>query len=185
MKLGKQWVSKITRSDDPDEWIPAVSEIPSGSCCKYKLDKITGHLELDRVLAKTVRFPTSYGFIPGTRSPADGEETDVLLISCEPLLPLCHVKVRIVGGYTETVHDDEDNGPEDKLVGVVLGDPNVAATRELTDVSRELRDEIETFVKTYKADEDIEVSFDGWYPRADALIKLHEAFRRGHKRAAK
>jgi inorganic pyrophosphatase len=41
MKLGKHWVEHIARSPEPDAWIPVVNEIPAGSCCKYRLDKVT------------------------------------------------------------------------------------------------------------------------------------------------
>ena len=76
MKLGKHWVARIERSEDPESWVPAVNEISTGSRCKYRLDKTTGQLELARALPRDVAFPMNYGFIPHTRCCADDEETD-------------------------------------------------------------------------------------------------------------
>ena len=80
MKLGKHWVEHIEPSDDP--------EASSASCCKYRLDTVTGQLMLARALPHDVAFPTNYGFIPHTRCATDDEETDVMVLSTEPLLPL-------------------------------------------------------------------------------------------------
>ena len=62
MKLGKRWVAQVQPSDDPDAWVPVVNEIPSGSSCKYRLDKTTGQLTLARVLAPELAYPAHYGF---------------------------------------------------------------------------------------------------------------------------
>ena len=181
MKLGNRWVSRIAKSDDHDRWVPAVNEIPSGSCCKYRLDKSTGQLVLARALPKDIRFPANYGFVPRTRSPADDEEIDVMVLSCEPILSLTLVRARIVGGFTETASDEARS--EDKLLAVAIDDPNVASIRALTDVPREQRDEIEHFVKTYKRDEEVAVVFDGWLSRDEAMAHLSRGFKRAKKRA--
>src|SRR5213078_1476982 len=132
MKLGKRWVENIPPSDDPDAWVPAVSEIPSGSSCKYRLDKTTGQLELARALPREVAYPTNYGFIPHTRCSADDEETDVLVVSGEP------------------------------LVAAVVDDPSVERVHDIADLDGKLREQIETFVRTYKQNQDVQVTFTGW-----------------------
>jgi inorganic pyrophosphatase len=40
--------------------------LPQNSKVKYELDKDTGMLYVDRVLASSVRYPHNYGFIPQT-----------------------------------------------------------------------------------------------------------------------
>lgn len=174
MKLGKRWVKQIVRSDDIATWVPAVSEISCGSCCKYRLDKRSGQLILARALGNGVAFPTNYGFIPRTRS-SDGDELDLLVLTKEPLLPLTVLRVRIVGGFVETTQGE---GREPKLLGVALDDPSVSTLNGLAEVPQEIRSAIEHFVVTYKQDQQIEVTFDGWFDEADALKRLTKAFAR-------
>jgi inorganic pyrophosphatase len=183
MKLGKHWVEHVAYSEKPDAWIYAVNEIPTGSCCKYRLDKVTGQLSLARALPHAVTFPTNYGFIPHTRSAADDEETDVMILSAEPILPLTIVRIRIIGGFIETTADKRK--PEERLIGVALDDANVAAIRELDELGLELRERIERFVREYKQNEEVKVTFDGWLGRDAALAKLRKDLRLAEKRAPK
>lgn len=183
MKLGKHWVAHTPRSDKPDEWVSVVNEIPAGSCCKYRLDKTTGQLELARALPHAVTFPTNYGFIPHTRCAVDDEETDVLIITAEPLLPLTIVKARVVGGFFETSSDKGE--PEERLLAAAVNDANVAKVEALEEVDHELRKQIERFVHEYKQNQNVQVTFDGWFDRSTALERLHKAFKLAKKRAAK
>jgi inorganic pyrophosphatase len=183
MKLGKHWVEHIKPSSTPEAWIPVVNEIPTGSCCKYRLDKTTGQLKLARTLPRSVTFPTNYGFIPHTRSSADDEETDVMILSGEPLLPLTIVRARLIGGFFETADDEEE--PEERLVAVAVDDPNVENIHCLDDLDDKMRDGIEKFVCTYKENQDVGVSFDGWFDREAAFDRLKRGTKLAKKRAAK
>jgi inorganic pyrophosphatase len=49
-----------------------IAEIPKGSEVNYELDKRTGLLAIDRVLASAVHYPANYGFLPRTYC-ADGD----------------------------------------------------------------------------------------------------------------
>ncbi|MBV8757075.1 MAG: inorganic diphosphatase [Deltaproteobacteria bacterium] len=183
MKLGKHWVAHVELSDKPDEWVSVVNEIPADSSCKYRLDKTTGQLSLARVLPRSITYPTSYGFIPHTRSKADDEETDVMIVTSEPVLPLTIARARIIGGFAET---SSDLGvPDDRMIAVVENDPNTAELKDVDDLEAALRTRIERFVVEYKQNEDIQVTFDGWFDRAEALERLRKAFKLGKKRAAK
>ena len=173
------WVSRIERSPDPSDWVPALNEIARGSCCKYRLDKTTGQLALARALPPDVSFPTNYGFIPHTRSQADDEETDVLILSGEPLLPLTIVRTRIVGGFLETSSNKQ--ATEARLLAVAIDDPAVEQIRQLAHVPPGLKKQIETFVLSSKEDQKVKVSFDGWLEREAALEKLEQAFQAGKK----
>jgi inorganic pyrophosphatase len=183
MKSEESWIARIESSDDPAVWVPVINEIARGSCCKYRLDKKTGQLALARALPPGVSFPTSYGFIPRTRSEADDEETDVLLISGEPLLPLTIVRARIVGGFIET--NSGKRAAEPRLLAVAIDDPAVEQIHDLKDIPQNMKARIEAFVLSSKQDPQLEVSFDGWLERAAALAQLQRAFEAAEKRAPK
>lgn len=179
MKLGKHWVARVQPSDDPDAWVPVVNEIPSGSSCKYRLDKTTGQLALARVLAHELTYPANYGFVPGTRG-ADDEEIDILVLTRAPLLPLTIVHAHVIGGFVERASDMQE--PEDRLLATAIDDPSVA---DVHGIDGELRGRIEAFVRTYKQDQGIEVAFEGWLDRGAALDRLRRGFKRAKKRPAK
>jgi inorganic pyrophosphatase len=171
---GKQWLKQVRKIADVEAPLVAVCEIPAGSRCKYKLDKATGHLELGRVMAPDCAYPADYGFIPRTRS-SDGEELDVLIISSEPLLPLCTVEVRILGGFT--LHTEGDK-PEHKLVAAATQDPAIGHLKGLADVDALLIRRIEHFFTAYKDDEGIATAFEGWGDRDKALKWLAAAIKK-------
>jgi inorganic pyrophosphatase len=52
---------------------------PQASKVKYELDKETGLLYVDRILASSVRYPHNYGFIPQTLC-EDNDPLDVLVL---------------------------------------------------------------------------------------------------------
>jgi inorganic pyrophosphatase len=182
MKLGQRWIDEIDRSDAPEAWIPVVNEIASGSCCKYKLDKATGRLSLGRALPRDIRYPANYGFIPQTRSEADDEELDIYVLSAEPIVPLTIVRARVIGGFIEIASDAD--GPEDRLLAVAFDDPNVSEVRDRADIAGSLREAFESFVRRYKAHQGVQVSFDRWYDRGEALDRVRRGFEAAKQRPA-
>ena len=58
-------ISKIKVGNIPDK-INAIIEIPYGSSVKYELDKESGAVFVDRVMASAVFYPANYGFIANT-----------------------------------------------------------------------------------------------------------------------
>src|SRR5206468_10290353 len=122
----------------------AGNAISAGSRCKSRLDKVTGQLELARALPQDVAFPVNYGFIAHTRCAADDEETDVLIVSGEPLLPLTIVRLRIIGGYVESTSDE--SRPEERLAAAAADDRSVDHVQRTTDIGGRLRLSIDQFV---------------------------------------
>src|SRR5438477_8136779 len=109
--------------------VEAIVEIPRGSRNKYEFDQDTGTIRLDRVLFSAVHYPGDYGFIPGTLSP-DGDPLDVLILVEEPTFPGCRVRVRLIG----VLLMQDDQGGDEKLLGVPVADPRFAEVADLVDL---------------------------------------------------
>ena len=76
--------------------VHVVIDTPRGSRNKLKWDKRLGVLKLSHVLTAGAVFPFDFEFVPRTYG-ADGDALDVLVLSDEPLFPLCLVQARLIG----------------------------------------------------------------------------------------
>jgi len=132
----------------------AVIEIPMGSRNKYELDKGSGLLRLDRVIASAVYYPANYGLIPQTLG-EDDDPLDVLVYCTEEIPPLCICHARAVGLMTMV-----DSGQADhKIVAVLLDDPIYAEYASAFDFPPHTFRMLKRFLEDYKQLEgkDVEV----------------------------
>ncbi len=120
-------------------------EIPRGSRNKYEVDHETGRLKLDRRLFTSMAYPADYGFIDGTLG-EDGDPLDAILLIDEPVFPGCLVRARPVAVFRMT----DEHGPDEKILGVVAGDPRQEHIRDLSDVDGFRLREIQHFFENYK-----------------------------------
>jgi len=150
--------------------VEAVVETPKGSRNKYEVDHATGIIRLDRVLFASIHYPTDYGFIPGTRA-ADGDPLDVLILVEEPTFPGCHVMIRLLG----VLHMRDENGPDDKLLGIPVGEPRFDRIDDLEVLPQHWLVEIEHFFATYKQLEGKTSVVTGWSGREAALVVLRQS----------
>ena len=122
-----------------------VIEITQGSQDKYEYDEELDVIKLDRVLYSAQRFPANYGFIPETRAD-DGDHTDVLLFSTNPLMPGSVATARAIG-----IMNMIDNGEIDnKIIAVPTEDPRFSHVKTLKDIPEHPFKEIRNFFETYK-----------------------------------
>jgi inorganic pyrophosphatase len=73
--------------------VNSIVEIPKDTNAKYEYDINYGILRLDRCLISSMRYPTSYGFVPQTISD-DGDPLDILIYNTVPIQSLALVEVR-------------------------------------------------------------------------------------------
>jgi inorganic pyrophosphatase len=158
-----------TYSKDGD--VHAVIEIPKGSEHKYEYDKELGVMTLDRVLDASVRYPTAYGFVPRARS-SDGELLDIMVMQRSPTFPGVLLRARLIGVLTIS---HTSGLAEEKLLGVVVGDPFYADYRDISDVPEFLLKEIEHFFNVYKDLEGSDIGVHGWKGAGEARRVLEAA----------
>jgi inorganic pyrophosphatase len=150
--------------------VEAVVGIPKGSRNKYEVDHATGIIRLDRVLFASIHYPTDYGFIPGTQA-GDGDPLDVLILVEEPTFPGCHILIRLLG----VLHMRDEHGPDDKLLGIPVGEPRFEGIDDLGVRPRHRRAEIEHFFAIYKQLEGKTSVVTGWSGRKAALATLRRS----------
>lgn len=140
-----------------------------GSRNKYEWDPETGAMRLDRQLFTSTRYPTDYGYIPGTCG-EDGDPLDALVILDEPTFPGCRIRCRAVG----VLHMSDEHGDDTKILAVPDADPRMQ-WRDLADVPEHMLDEIRHFFDIYKDLEPGKVTEVGdWEGRAAAERELSD-----------
>jgi inorganic pyrophosphatase len=149
-------------------------EIPRGSRNKYEVDHETGQIRLDRTLFTSTQYPADYGFVPNTLG-EDGDPLDALVLVLEPTFPGCLIRSRPIGMFRMT----DEKGGDDKILCVPATDPRQEHLRDIHDVSRFDRQEIEHFFLIYKELEPGKsVSGGSWADRAAAEAEIEASRRR-------
>jgi len=159
-------VTKLSTGKNPPHDINVVIEIPQGSSVKYEVDKDSGAVVVDRFLFTPMAYPAAYGFIPNTLAD-DGDPSDALVLVPAPVVPGAVIRARPVG----VLFMEDESGQDEKLVCVPHDKISLGFTdvKELEDLPKILRDQIEHFFTRYK---DLEpgkwVKVKGWGNAAQA-----------------
>lgn len=130
----------------PDK-INAIIEIPYGSSVKYELDKESGAVFVDRVMASAVFYPANYGFIANTLAD-DGDPVDILVLNEYPIQAGAVIPCRLIGVL---VMEDE-SGMDEKLLALPTSkvDARYEDIKSLDDVPKATLAKIKNFFETYK-----------------------------------
>ena len=148
--------------------VEVVIEIPKGQRNKYEMDHATGRIRLDRMLFTSTRYPADYGFIEDTLAD-DGDPLDALVLLDEPTFPGCLITCRVLGMFRMR----DEKGLDDKILCVPAADPRMAHLRDIDDVAKFDRLEIQHFFEVYK---DLEpgksVQAEAWADRKAALAVI-------------
>ena len=142
--------------------VDAVIEDPRGSTLRHVRDETSDAWRAFRHPLAVAPWPAAYGFLPGTRNPADGDPLDVLVLSSHPLTTGDELPVRPVGLIRRS---DGDH----KILAVDPADPALGRVTSLAAVPRH---ELETIAGWFRA----WTTFDGWEdaPAAEKLIRENQ-----------
>ncbi len=184
----------VSAGDDAPGVVTAYVEIVPTDTVKYELDKVSGHLKVDRPQRYSSLCPTLYGFVPQTYCgstvaalgqeraglPAlrgDGDPLDICILT-EKFTPAGNFLARVipVGGLRLLDADEAD----DKLIAVLEGDVAFGAARDLKDLPPGMVERLEHYFLSYKqlpGATPRKVSIAGRYGRDEA----HEVIRRSQQ----
>ncbi|MEM3429661.1 MAG: inorganic diphosphatase [Candidatus Bathyarchaeia archaeon] len=142
--MGNLW-RDLPSGPEPPHKVYAIIEVPNGCSNKYEFDCETGVFKLDRVLYSALYYPGDYGIIPRTWS-VDGDPLDILVLTTKPTFTGCVMVARPIGVLTT----EDENGEDNKILGVPVCDPRFEEVSEITNVARHLQVEIADFFLNYK-----------------------------------
>src|SRR5262249_46673369 len=116
----------------------AAARLPGGPGCAYIAHM--AHPWHD------IALPESDGFIPRTLA-EDGDPLDVLVLGQEPVVPLCIVDARAIGGFRMV----DEKGIDDKILCVHVNDPAFRDYQNARELPQHLVAEMKRFFEDYKA----------------------------------
>lgn len=161
-----------------EDYVDAYIEVPRGGRNKYEYDQSRGVLRLNRVLYSSVHYPADYGFIVDTLA-EDGDHLDILVIVEEANYPGVIVPARPIGVLDMV----DEKGPDQKVLGVPVGDPRFDSIHNISDISSHWLIEIKNFFDTYKALQQLPTVVRAWH-RADVAWRIIEECRERYQREA-
>jgi inorganic pyrophosphatase len=107
--------------------IDVVIEDPRGSTVRHHWDTETQRWIVKAHPRSIDPWPANYGYVPGTYTAADDDDLDVLVLSRDPIGTGAEVRVLPVGVLWRP---DGDN----KILGVLVGDPDFGSITRLAEV---------------------------------------------------
>lgn len=141
--------------------IDAIIEDPRGSTVRHFQDRATGVWVAKPHAFTSNPWPVSYGYIPDTLNPVDGDALDIMVLARDALETGSRIRVRPVGMLRRPDGDD-------KILGVLIGDPDLGGLERLSDVpGREIEEINDWFAVWDEVGE--------WFDEADARRRVDEA----------
>ena len=161
----------LTPGDKAPEECNAYIECPMRSKIKYELDKCNGILHISRTLHSAVHYPSNYGFIPQTYC-RDHDPLDVLVLSQEPVIPGCVMKMRPIGMLRMIDQDLEDI----KIIAIHVNDPMFESYGDISELPPQMLREMRHFFEIYKELEDAKLPVvEDFRGRIDAHMVIRES----------
>lgn len=128
--------------------VSAVVETTKGSRTKLDYDPKQRCFVVSKVLPEGMSFPFDFGFIPSTIG-GDGDALDVIMLLDEPVPTGTVVPVRLIGvieAEQTGKHGEEEN---DRLLAIAASSLLYEKVRKLSDLPRNVVDQIEAFFESY------------------------------------
>lgn len=162
-----------TTSDRPALEFDVTVEIPKGTRNKYEMDHSIGRIRLDRTLFTATQYPADYGYIDHTLG-EDGDNLDALVLIQEPTFPGCLVRCRAIGMFRMR----DEKRPDPKVLCVPTADLRLDHLRDIADMERFHKLEIQHFFEIYKALEpgkSVDVEAGVWAGRVEAEAEVRRS----------
>ena len=151
-----------------------VIETPKGRRNKFDYDPEMEAFTLGGLLAEGLSFPFDFGFVPSTVA-ADGDPIDVMVLMDEPAHVGCVLDVRLIGVMEATQTEDGKTKENDRLLGVAVHSYNHGNIQSVSDVNKDILNQVEEFFVTYNKSRGKKFKVSGLHGPSKAVKRLQEA----------
>jgi inorganic pyrophosphatase len=155
-----------------------VVESPRGATVKLAWDEHLAAFTLSRPLVLGVQYPFDWGFVPGTKAP-DGDPLDALVMHDTGTYPGVVMRCAALGvlQLSQRKKGERKSERNDRVIAVPAEAPRYQGMRDVRDLPKRVRDELETFFVTVVGLENKKLDIHGWGGPAAAKTLLDRAVR--------
>ncbi len=146
-------------SDDGD--VRVVIETPRSSRAKFSYDPEFQTFILSKSLLTGLTYPHDWGFVPSTKA-EDGDPLDIMVIHDAATLPGLVLACRVIGILQIEQKSKKKTERNDRLFAVPRRSHSERALKDIADLTKPIREELEKFFIATDELEDKKLSIIGW-----------------------
>jgi inorganic pyrophosphatase len=160
----------ITQDGD----VNVVIETPRGSRAKFAWDPKLETFALSKSLLTGLSYPHDWGFVPSTKAD-DGDPLDIMVIHDAATFPGLIVTCRVIGVLQIEQKSKKKVERNDRLFAVPRRSHSEQALKDVADLKKPIREELEKFFIATDELEDKQLNIIGWKRPKVALQAIREA----------
>ena len=157
-----------------DGAVHVVIETPRGSRAKLAYDPKLETFTLTKSLLVGLTYPHDWGFVPSTRA-EDGDPLDVMVIHDAATFPGLVLACRIIGILQIEQKSKGKTERNDRLFAVPRDSHSEQALKDVSDLSKPIRQELEKFFKATDELEDKKLNIIRWKGPKAAVQAIKDA----------
>jgi len=148
-----------TFTEDGD--VHVVVETPRGSRAKFAYDPKLETFALSKSLLTGLTYPHDWGFVPSTEAD-DGDPLDIMVIHDAATFPGLVVTCRVIGVLQIEQKRKKKSERNDRLFAVPRRSHSERALKDVAELSKPIREELEKFFIATDELEDKKLDIIGW-----------------------
>src|SRR5258708_3741186 len=146
-------------TEDGDVYV--VVETPRGSRAKFDYDPKLKSFTLSKSLLTGLTYPHDWGFVPSTKAD-DGDPIDIMVVHDAATFPGIVLTCRVIGVLQIEQKSKGKTERNDRLFAVPRDSHSEQALKDVSDLSKPVRQELEKFFKATDELEDKNLHMMGW-----------------------
>ena len=153
-----------------------VVETPRSSRAKFDYDPKLKSFTLSKSLLTGLTYPHDWGFVPSTQAD-DGDPIDVMVVHDAATFPGIILTCRVIGILQIEQKHKGKSLRNDRVFAVPRDSHSEQALKDVSDLSKPIRQELEKFFKATDELEDKKLTIIGWKGPKAAVQAIKDAFK--------
>jgi inorganic pyrophosphatase len=154
--------------------VHVVVETPRGSRAKFAYDPKLESFALRKSLLTGLSYPHDWGFVPSTKAD-DGDPLDIMVIHDAATFPGLMVECRVIGILQIEQKSKKKTERNDRLFAVPRRSHSEQALKDVADLTKPIREELEKFFIATDELEDKTLKIIGWKGPKAAVQAIKDA----------